>query len=65
MSPIATSAFVAIAFALLVGFDIYLAVDGVDGNTYSERIRRWNEKWVITAYLMALGLGLLLGHWFL
>lgn len=46
-----------------IGVDIYLAVDKVSGNTYSERLRVWARVWPPLRLMIAFGMGLLCGHW--
>jgi hypothetical protein len=60
----AVTILMACAFVLLVGVDVYLAVDGKDGNTYSERIRAWGKGWPPFRLLLAASMGGLLVHWF-
>lgn len=47
--------------AFIVGSDIVLAVDGIEGNTYSELLRTLSYRWPV---IPAAG-GAILGHWFL
>lgn len=49
--------------ASIVGFDVYLAVDNRDGNTYSEIIRAAGRKWIALIILISFAMGLLAGHW--
>jgi hypothetical protein len=60
----AITIFMAVVFVGLCGFDWWLDRDGVDGNTYSERIRAWGRAWAPARLLIAVGFGGLLGHWF-
>ena len=46
-----------------IGVDIYLAVDKVAGNTYSENLRRWGKLWPPLRLMVAFGMGMLCGHW--
>jgi hypothetical protein len=64
MSPLVISILMIIATLGVIGFDIYLDRDGRVGNTYSERIRALGRLWIPTRILLAIGIGLLLGHWF-
>lgn len=64
MSNLAVSVLMAAAFLVLVGVDIYLALDGRDDNTYSERIRAWGKVWPPFRLLLAASMGGLLVHWF-
>jgi len=43
--------------------DIYLALDGRKGNTYSEIIREASKKWMPIIMILCYGFGLLSGHW--
>lgn len=56
--------FVIVLTTLVLGFDVYLATDGVSVNTYSEVIRGWANRWKILAYLITIFLGALVTHWF-
>lgn len=60
MTPTATSVFCVVVLLALVGFDIYLDRDGVDGNTYSERIRK---IWRPLRFVIAFAMGGLCVHW--
>jgi len=53
-----------VAFVVLVGFDIWFAVDGKKGNTYSENIRKWGRAWPPFKLVFCFTLGLLAGHFF-
>jgi hypothetical protein len=64
MSKRATAVFVIVMFLSLCGFDLYLAIDDIPGNTYSERIRTWASRWEWLPYAVAAGFGALLTHWF-
>lgn len=48
-----------------IGFDVYLALDGIPKNTWSARIRSWavSNPWL--PFFLAAGFGALSGHWFL
>lgn len=48
-------------FAFIVGSDIMLAVDKIDGNTYSELLRTLSYRWPV----IPMAGGVILGHWFL
>jgi hypothetical protein len=50
--------------AVVIAVDVWLAVDGRPGNTYSEILRRWGDRWPVLVGALAFGMGLLLGHWF-
>lgn len=64
MTPTHTSIFLAVMFVLIVAFDIWLDVDGIKGNTYSERMRAWGKVWPPFRMLIAFGFGLVCGHWY-
>ena len=64
MSNTVTLIIMAGAFALLVGLDIWFAVDGRKGNTYSENIRKWGRAWPPFKLIFCFTLGLLAGHFF-
>ena len=51
---------VALAF---IGIDIWLAVDGLKGNTYSEILRNFDARNAWFSLLLCFGFGLLAGHW--
>lgn len=63
MSIAATKALVIMVVLILVAFDILLAVDRREGNTYSEVIREWFWRFEPLYYGVAFGLGVLMGHW--
>lgn len=46
--------------AVLLGLDVYLAADGIKGNTWSEILRMWSKKTTIISWIYG-GLG---GHFF-
>lgn len=48
------------ALAVLIGVDIWLATDGVTGNTFSELIAA--ASWRLS--VIPVGVGVLAGHWF-
>jgi hypothetical protein len=57
----ATSVFCIAMLLALIGFDVYLASDRIDDNTYSERIRKlWGPLRFVVAF--ALG-GLCIHFW--
>jgi len=64
MSNLVVSVIMAALFVVIVGWDVYLALDGRRANTISARIRDWDRKFGGIKLLMAAGFGLLLGHWF-
>lgn len=51
-------------FVVIIGFDIFLAVDSEVGNTYSEVLRDKTNSWWWMAHLVTAGCGLLAWHWF-
>lgn len=51
-------------FVAVIGFDIYLAMDGLTGNTYSEIIRTRTNSWWWLGHLITAGMGLLAWHFF-
>ena len=56
--------FVIVVTAILIAFDIYLAVDVIDGNTYSERLSEWAGEYFWIGWILAVALGGLVWHWF-
>jgi len=64
MSNLATTVVMIVFVASFIGVDIWLAVDGVTGNTYSERMRAWAKVWPPLRLIIAMGFGLLCGHFF-
>jgi hypothetical protein len=62
MSPLATAILMGAAFLAIVGLDVYLALDGRDENTYSERLRALGRAWPPARLLIVYGMGLLSGH---
>jgi hypothetical protein len=63
MSTTATTVIMAVFVVAFIGIDIWLAVDKVSGNTYSERMRAWAKVWPPLRLMVAFGMGLLCGHW--
>lgn len=64
MTPnIITAIIMGVFVVSFIGIDIYLAVDKVSGNTYSERLRVWARAWPPLRLMVAFGMGLLCGHW--
>lgn len=47
-------------FAVLIGIDIYLALDGIPGNTWSQYLRTWSMQTPLVPWVWSI----LLGHWF-
>ncbi len=41
-------------------WDIYVAANDVEGDTISEKVRKWSAKSPLLPFL----LGLLIGHWY-
>lgn len=62
VSPLATAILMGAAFLSIVGLDVYLALDGRDENTYSERLRALGRVWPPARLLITFGMGLLAGH---
>ena len=50
--------------SLIIGWDIWLAVDGKDGNTISERMKALETWFPFFKYLVIFGMGLVIGHWY-
>lgn len=65
MSPDVVTVRVAIVVVMLVVtlYDVHLAKDRVEGNTYSEIIREWFLQFRWLAILAAFALGVLMAHW--
>ena len=63
MTAGATKALVILVTVILIAFDIILAVDRREGNTYSEVIREWFWRFEPLYYAVAFGMGVLMGHW--
>lgn len=63
MTPAAVSAIMGVLFVLIVGWDVYLALDGRKGNTISARLREWDRRFGGVKLLISFGFGLLAGHW--
>lgn len=64
MDKASVTIWMAAAFVAIVGLDVYLALDDKRGNTYSEIIRKAGKAWPFTRLLMAVSMGVLLGHWY-
>ena len=64
MDPMTTSIVMVALTILIIGWDVWLFLDGKRGNTISERIRAADQIFVPFKYLMIFGFGLLAGHWF-
>lgn len=62
MSNTVTLAIMLAGFVILVGFDIWFAIDARSGNTYSENIRKWGRMWPPVRLIGAFIFGLLAGH---
>lgn len=63
MSPTLVAIFIIGLILGIIGFDIYLALDKVKGNTYSAVIRSAGKKWMPLVLIASFGMGLLCGHW--
>lgn len=63
MSNEGTVAIMAAFFVSVIGVDVWLAMDGKKGNTYSERLREWGKKWPPIKMIILFAMGLLAGHW--
>ena len=63
MSNTATAIIMAVFVLSFIGVDIYLAVDKVSGNTYSERLRAWAKVWPPLRLIGCFAMGVLAGHW--
>jgi len=64
LSNAGTVVVMAILFLLVIGIDVWLALDKKVGNTYSERIRAWGKIWPPFRLILSFGMGVLAGHWF-
>lgn len=64
MSNTAAALLMAALFVVVIGIDIWLALDRRVGNTYSERLRAWGRAWPPVRLLVVFSVGLLCGHWF-
>lgn len=64
MSPAAVTVLILVLLVGIIGFDIYLARDKINENTYSAVIRNAGRKWMPLIIMISYGLGLLSGHWF-
>jgi len=64
MTKEVVTALMGVFFVGIVGLDVWLAVDDRDGNTYSELIRKAGKTWPFTRLVMAVSMGVLLGHWY-
>jgi hypothetical protein len=64
MKKRAVSWLVGILTAVIIAFDVYLAMDGTPNNTYSARITTWSKNHFWVAHLITAGMGLLAWHWF-
>lgn len=56
--------FMITVFVVIIGVDIILAQNKLEGDTFSEIIREKNKKWAPLGYMIVFGMGLLTGHWF-
>lgn len=64
MTNLAVSIVMGLLFAGIIGWDIYLALDGRKANTISARVRAWDQKLGGIKLVLSFGFGLLCGHWF-
>jgi hypothetical protein len=55
-----TTIFAIFLLLMIIGIDIYFAVDKIKGNTWSEIIRLWGEKYKLIPFAW----GMLAGHFF-
>lgn len=64
MISVQTAVIILITFPVVfIAIDIYLAVDKIGGNTYSEILRKTGRKWMPLIMIISFGFGLLCGHW--
>lgn len=64
MSPSAVVILMICLFVVIIGVDVYLALDKVKENTFSAVLREKAKKWLPLVILICYGMGLLTGHWF-
>lgn len=64
MTNLHTAIVMAVFFVVIIGLDVWLALDGRKGNTYSERLTAWGKAWPPLRLLIVFGMGLLAGHWY-
>ncbi len=50
-------------FVVIIGWDIYLAIDARRGNTISERLRSYDRKFAPVKMIVCFAFGLVAGHW--
>jgi len=62
--PPYASLIVLIVGGVVIGIDIFLALNGTKGDTYSEVIRAWARKRLWLVMLICFAMGMLSGHWF-
>ena len=63
MSNMTTTVIMIALTVLIIGWDVWLAVDRKDGNTISERMRAADRGFRGFKYIIIFGFGLLTGHW--
>ena len=63
MSPDTVAVLIIVLILAIIGFDIYLALDKEEDNTFSSIIRAAGKKWVPLIIMASFGMGLLAGHW--
>lgn len=64
MSPNLVAFLMIVAMVILIGLDIWLALDNRDENTYSELTRKLARVWRPFRLLLPFTFGLLTGHFF-
>lgn len=62
--PPYASLLVLIVGCVVIGIDIFLALNGVKGDTYSEVIRAWARRRLWLVMLVCFAMGTLAGHFF-
>lgn len=55
--------FMVVAVVAFVGIDVYLAMDNLQGNTYSEILRAFDKRNPWFSLVFCFALGVLVGHW--
>lgn len=56
--------FMGFVVLVIAGIDVWLAVNDVEGDTFSESIRKLQKIWPPLKYIIIFGMGLLTGHLF-
>ncbi len=64
MTNLAVSITMAAIALAIIGWDIYLALDGRKGNTISARVRELDRRFGGVKIIVSFSFGLLAGHWF-